>query len=390
MCDTCDQPIQPTTPKLNLTGLKLGSLLAASKDNQKKRLVSDIEFLNPAQYEYLENMTQQRFFTFLQKHWALKMIAAGATAKTQKGEVLQVNPATIRVVDKRWKGASHCICGKAIRYEYWIQQYGPIGSVHICEHTGLDKALVDDITKGYKKENQVRTEIVDIFVELKDKGHTIEDWYKEYGLEEKQKWLPHVRIQATREMIEKFIELKLPIPKECREALQNAFYSWKAAQRRSEQEELFLVQAKTTIDRLHTSQYEALRVAQAGTFATFQDLFHAIKEKRSTPEQLLFAENTQTFFARAMTEQNAPVDEQALAKRVLTGILNIDPNNTFAKSLFLQSQTRNLTVAQLSCIFIKKNAGYNTASKAKRPTLYSSYYASLINQQVVLPSDYTY
>jgi len=362
--------------------LKLSSVLKTSGDQNKKRLISDIEYLNQDQYEFLEKHTQEKFYTFLQGYWAKKVIDAGLTTKTSKGEVLAINPASIRVIDKRWKGASHCICGKAIRYEYWIQKYGPIGSVHILEHTGLDKELVRDITKGYKYQNSLRTELVELLVALKDNNETVADWYVKFKLEEKTECIKRLAPEY-KVLAEKLIELKLPFDKNLRDRI-NAIHARGKYSNYLAKASIVVIASTAMAPQIPlTNIHQALIDRSTKTLAasrinpeimksngyrihTLTDLCRALMNGHPSDSQVRYATQLceQLEHEKPQVEKKLEVDIQVIARAALTRALVSNPGDVFAKNLYNYSMGKPLTIKQLTVIFVQCG---------NRPSLYDRY-----------------
>lgn len=370
------------------------SLIKSTKKNKKQRLVSDVEFLDQEQYEFLEGYTQQKFFSFMEQYWGEKLVDAEITCKTFDGEVINIDRGSIRVIDKRWKGASHCICGKAIRYEYWIGSYGPIGSVHIVEHTNLDKTLVRDITKGYKTENTLRTDIVRMLADLKEDEKTYEDWVVSYELAEKMKYIDAVRSKERRELIMKLCDLKLPLPESLRKELMYAISSTKRKLREQQQQQTTPVAVLNNPNAILANEIESsLAKYQTGNFCgisqhhlrTLGDLLSKIKQGKPSSGQVSYA---QALLDRVKEACQQPASTgwttaQQTAKKFLTLIVNSDVSNSFARSLHAASQNGDLTIRQLDCIFAKK------AGRGK-PGLYYQY-PNLVNANqisVIDPASY--
>lgn len=350
--------------KKKLAGVSLGDLLKKRK-TQKARIISDVEFLSNEQYDFLESHTQSKFYTFMEQYWGAKLADAGITCKTFDGEVLNVEPGSIRVVDKRWKGASHCICGKAIRYEYWIQHYGPIGSVHIVEHTNLDKTLVSDITKGYKKENSLRTEIVRMLADLKDEGRTLKDWQETFDLDEKMKYIERVSNPEKRELIKRLVELNLPLPEELRHALSLARRLAVAKQSSSETEtscdesrEIGGVSGQliARVDEL-SARYDPIKHSSFSTsnMGTLISLQSRLSSGRPTLGQLNFCKALLEKLEDALKNETSASWQKAqhTAKRILDILIQEPEPSSFVKSLHNTLKSGALTKAQLDCIFRK-------------------------------------
>lgn len=380
--------------RMKLNGGSFADLISSKKKGEQ-RIISDIEFLDDQQYEFLEQHTQQQFFSFMQQYWGEKMIAAQITCRTMDGEVINVDRGSIRVIDKRWKGASHCICGKAIRYEYWIGTYGPIGSVHIVDHTNLDKTFVRDLTKGYKTQNELRTEIVHLLADLKEQGKTYEDWASSFDYESKMQNVEKVRNPERRELIKRLYGLHLPLPEKLRHELnyvqQSLTPSMNLPHNSSTISTSTLSVSSNPHQALITRIEKALQDYQAGNhqgiseyhLRTLNNLLETIFKGKPSTNQLAYAQNLVAQVEKSCG-QNVPGEwnkAQQVAKQLLFIIDTSAPKNSFVQSLYSESQSSDLTERQLDCIF---------SSTKKHQSLFDQY-ASLMQQfqiEAVDPSSY--
>lgn len=382
--------------------ISLGSVVKLSEAREKQRLISDVEFLSQEQYEFLEGYTQKKFFTFMENYWGEKMITAGITCKTFEGTVINVDSKSIRVIDKRWKGASHCICGKAIRYEYWIGTYGPIGSIHICEHTNLDKTLVHDLTKGYKQQNELRTDIVKFLAELKEQNKTYEDWAVGYELNEKIKNLQFVRSPETRNLIQKLCDLKLPLTAGVKRDLDYAQYLAKRSLVDQTPFQAPVVKAETLEEAKSNIKHvisaaevikaaevaqkdqpksphcellnkieEVFRVCKVNNFRISKPIFltllglqRAIKQGNPTLAQTNYAEALVLKVKNSYLNFSSPdwQNAQNKARQVLAEIENNNSEDAFAHSLYIESQKGDLSIKQLACIFGRESISKTSQS----------------------------
>lgn len=355
---------------------KFSNLTLGPKE-EPDRILSDIELLNDEQYQFLEQYTQNRFFTYMQTYWGSKLLDANITCKSDKGEILNVEPSSIRVIDRRYKGASHCRCGKAIRYEYWIKHYGPIGSVHICEHTGLDKTLVADITKGYKKENELRTELVHIIHELKQNGEDFDKWAERFNISSKIDYINRIKSEQTRTLILRLIELKLPLTKSLRDAINLAEYQYRISppivSTPIPQPEFQAVgpppapPALPAGSALSVKMNELLMKYNSLTWKTvnidkvnnLRNIAREVGKPNVSIKMVQYAESLIKDFEKALITVPTPewIANQANAQRVLKAIIDSDKTNNFALSLYNCSIEGCLTDKQLHCIFDEKVNG---------------------------------
>lgn len=372
-------PIAPVKAS-PFAGISFKDVLKTSIKEKQHRLLSDTELLSDAQYAFLEDYTQKKFYTFMQNHWANKGLPTNLMTTTDKGEQIQISWHNIKVIDKRWKGASHCICGKAVRYEYWIGTYGPIGSIHILEHTGLSKELVNDITKGYKLQNELRTEIVHILDDLKQAGKTYNDWCTDFSLTEKMAPIDYVP-QYDRELINKLNEFQLPLTEKLRAALTLAANKRDRALRQPVVAAVMAVPAVTsenpvatpaTVDLLRdridslfgrifstTSAGEQLLLPvlnqyHYGQVATLRSLAKVIVSNKASYKQRHYATDLCDVIEKVIKLAAKPVDMQDAARQALSYIVNQNPNDVFARSLYENSLKRDLTDKQLKAIFYKE------------------------------------
>lgn len=124
---------------------------------------SEVEFVN-----FKKDYSRRVCADFYQKFWAGTALANGLTLKTPDGKEIMVNPKDIYVTDLGGMNGN-CMCGHAIRYEYWLGTVGPIGSSCIKVMTGLDGQDLRAILRGAEN---VKFE-VDLLQQAKDKWGTL-------------------------------------------------------------------------------------------------------------------------------------------------------------------------------------------------------------------------
>lgn len=97
--------------------------------------------------EFSKQFLKERSQGYYQKFWAGTAMANGLTVKTPDGKEFMVKPEKIYMVDLG-EMSGNCMCGHAIRYEYYLDQIGPIGSKCIQTMTGLQGEDLRKILRG--------------------------------------------------------------------------------------------------------------------------------------------------------------------------------------------------------------------------------------------------
>jgi hypothetical protein len=120
--------------------------------------------------EFLKEYAKQRSSHYFVQFWGNETARSGLTIKKDDGSEIVVLPKDIYCTDL---GAmsGQCKCGHAIRYEYWLSEYGPIGSSCIKTLTGLDGADLRNLLRGgqfVKKDLEDFTKLQEEFVTLEE------------------------------------------------------------------------------------------------------------------------------------------------------------------------------------------------------------------------------
>jgi hypothetical protein len=120
--------------------------------------------------EFLKEYAKQRSSHYFVQFWGNDTARSGLTIKKDDGSEIIVLPKDIYCTDL---GAmcGQCRCGHAIRYEYWLSEYGPIGSSCIKTLTGLDGADLRNLLRGgqfVKKDIEELTKLQEEFTTLEE------------------------------------------------------------------------------------------------------------------------------------------------------------------------------------------------------------------------------
>lgn len=218
----------------DITTLNLNPIDISSEKEKEDKALEKIEF-NEKQREVLTRYSQDNFDTWLQKFWAkraqeakfvineqtlltkltdmsdkIRKQAKEWVQKKKKGDQICLDLKKIEVFDTF---CSHCLCGHEIRYAYYIDGYGPIGSTCIHILAGIDKKIVGKFTRTYRKINGIRKEIKKILVEK-----TFDEWAKEFDLDNKLANIEKLD-EEHQEIINDFVNAKLPLPMKYTNAL---------------------------------------------------------------------------------------------------------------------------------------------------------------------------
>jgi hypothetical protein len=87
--------------------------------------------------EFLNKIMTKRSVDHYTRLWGTFVQSNGLTVKKLDGSEIVILPKNIKVIDLGGMDGN-CLCGHAIRYEFWMGDYGPIGSSCIKQLTGLD------------------------------------------------------------------------------------------------------------------------------------------------------------------------------------------------------------------------------------------------------------
>lgn len=118
--------------------------------------------------EFIRNFMKERSNNYYQKFWSKTASQAGLTVKTPDGKEIMVKPEEIWCEDLGDVSGS-CLCGHAIRYQYWLGKVGPIGSSCIQTITGLDGQDLRYILQGgqvARKETEELRQLIEQFKTL--------------------------------------------------------------------------------------------------------------------------------------------------------------------------------------------------------------------------------
>lgn len=155
--------------------------------------------------QFVRNFAKKTSSDFYKKFWAGTAIENGLTVKYDGKEFL-VKPEEISCIDLG-DLSGRCLCGHPIRYEYWFNQLGAIGSTCITTMTGLTGADLRTIIRGSKAASKERDELMI----LKEKYGTLakqreEDIYLNQSLQTIHE------ADKVPEQVQKFIENNIPMP----------------------------------------------------------------------------------------------------------------------------------------------------------------------------------
>lgn len=120
--------------------------------------------------QFLTEYAKQRSVHYFVQFWGNETARSGLTIKKLDGSETIVLPKDICCIDLG-NMSGQCRCGHAIRYEYWLSEYGPIGSSCIRTLTGLDGADLRTILRG----GQFVKKDLDEFKKLSEEFATLDD-----------------------------------------------------------------------------------------------------------------------------------------------------------------------------------------------------------------------
>jgi hypothetical protein len=163
--------------------------------------------------DFVKQYVRQQSSNYYTKFWANTASANGLTVKYDGKEIL-VKPESIYVVDLG-QLAGKCLCGHAIRYEFWFDQLGPIGSSCIKTMTGLDGKDLQMLIKGSE---MARKDAADLQSLKEQFGTLTAQLQNDKLLAEKLDFIS--REDCVPEDLQKFMENDLPLP----QAMRNLVY----------------------------------------------------------------------------------------------------------------------------------------------------------------------
>lgn len=108
--------------------------------------------------EFLNKILTKRSVDYYTKLWGTFVQSKGLTVKKLDGSEIVVLPKDIKVIDLG-SMCGNCLCGHAIRYEFWMSGYGPIGSSCIQQLTGLEGQDLRILLNGCNLLKRDRNEI---------------------------------------------------------------------------------------------------------------------------------------------------------------------------------------------------------------------------------------
>jgi hypothetical protein len=123
--------------------------------------------------EFLKEYAKQRSSHYFVQFWGNDTAHSGLTIKKDDGSEIVVLPKDIYCTDLG-EMCGQCRCGHAIRYEYWLGDYGPIGSTCITVLTGLDGANLRILLRGgqfVKKDLEEFKQLQEEFTNLEEQRH---------------------------------------------------------------------------------------------------------------------------------------------------------------------------------------------------------------------------
>ena len=157
--------------------------------------------------EFESEYIKRRSNFYFQQFWAGKIAQNGLTIKKLDGSQIVVLPKDIYCIDND-SMSSNCLCGHPIRYEYWMAEYGPIGSTCIQTLTGLNGQDLRNILRG----GQLAKKDKDDFVQLKERYKSLkEQLEKDPSLNEKFSQM--VDAGNIPEEVQLFIDNNMPMPR---------------------------------------------------------------------------------------------------------------------------------------------------------------------------------
>lgn len=154
---------------------------------------------------FIKEFTKKESSDYYKRFWAGTAIENGLTIKYD-GKELLVKPQDISCIDLG-ELSGRCLCGHPIRYEYWFDTLGPIGSTCITVMTGLNGSDLRTIMRGSQFALKEKNELV----KLKEKYQTLENQYKEFALLETKIKKLH-ELDKIPEKVQNFLQDNIPMP----------------------------------------------------------------------------------------------------------------------------------------------------------------------------------
>lgn len=123
--------------------------------------------------DILKTYLTSRADEYFKRFWANTAYQNGLTIKFD-GKLLLVKPQDIHVIDLG-SMCGNCLCGHAIRYEFWFDEVGPIGSTCIKVMTGLSGTDLRLLLKAVDLAKQDRKDLEDTIEVVKTFENQIEN-----------------------------------------------------------------------------------------------------------------------------------------------------------------------------------------------------------------------
>lgn len=156
--------------------------------------------------EFLKDYYKHRVVSYYKKFWANVAHDNGLTISMPDGTIclIKINELTCNDLGSM---CGQCVCGHAIRYEYWFGEIGPIGSTCIQTMTGLKDEDLRKLIRGSelaKKDKKDLESKLELLGTLENQLESSPHFKQKLDLIQEAKLIP--------EGVKPFIENNIPMP----------------------------------------------------------------------------------------------------------------------------------------------------------------------------------
>jgi len=179
--------------------------------------------------QFTQEYLKQRSKKYYQKFWAESILESGLSIKTPDGKEIMVKPSDLWCNDLG-SMIGNCLCGHAIRYEFWFGTVGPIGSTCIQTITGLEGQDLRKVLRGGQLAKQDKKELEDKI----ESFQTLENQLKQDNfLKEKIEFLKEQ--QEIPEEATSFLKEDIPLPNVITHSIERKYNKLKKVEKITEE-----------------------------------------------------------------------------------------------------------------------------------------------------------
>jgi len=268
--------------------------------------------------QFLTEYAKQRSSHYFVQFWGNDTAHSGLTIKKDDGSEIVVLPKDIYCTDL---GAmcGQCRCGHAIRYEYWLNEYGPIGSSCIKTLTGLDGADLRNLLRG----GQFVKKDLEDFTKLQEEFATLnEQLLKDNVLRTRLDFLKEQN-QIPPE-VQLFIDNNKPIPKNIALLIYRLVNKYDKKSKIAATYGALVARAFTVYPELCAEVKDIISVSDVSDIDVESKIYNTVRDIGSKIESLRASPKAVDFFIKLVTRMENPQFIDALNVLV---ILNKNKQN---------------------------------------------------------------